>query len=169
MTERLSFILSSWDRLNRSVSAWLERIAIVAVVGMILGTLIDVMGAKLFQWPMPAGTEVIYLLQVITIAGAIAITKIDGGHVRIEYVDSLPRRGRAFFSILASILGLSLFIILCWQSYLFAQSMRINNEVTATARIVLYPFVLWVALCCIPVVSILLKELISTLLEISKK
>jgi TRAP-type C4-dicarboxylate transport system permease small subunit len=169
MIERLGVIVSKWGKLNYFVSSWFERIAIVAVMGMILGTLIDVVGAKLFQWPMPAGTEAIYLLQVITIAGTIAITKIDGGHVRIEYVDSLPKRGRAFFSILVSILGLSVFIILCWQSYLFAQSMRINNEVTATARIVLYPFVLWVALCCIPVVSILLKELISTLLEISKK
>lgn len=167
--EKLSAVLTRWDRFNHSWGIWFERIAIVTVVGMILGTLIDVVGAKLFQWPMPAGTEVIYLLQVITIAGAIAITKIDGGHVRIEYVDSLPKRGRAFFSILVSILGLSLFIILCWQSYLFAQSMRINNEVTATARIILYPFVFWVALCCIPVISILFKELVSSLLEFTRR
>ena len=72
MIERLDVILSNWERLNYSVSAWFERIAIVTVIAMILGTLVDVVGAKLFQWPMPAGTEVIYLLQVITIAGTTA-------------------------------------------------------------------------------------------------
>jgi TRAP-type C4-dicarboxylate transport system permease small subunit len=169
LIERLSVILNRWGRINHSLSVWFERIAILGILGMILSTVIDVVGAKLFRWPMPAGTEIVYLLQVIAIAGALAISKIDGRHIRIEFVDKLPKYSRAFFNILATLLGLILFIILIWKSYEFAQSMMINNEVTATARITLYPFVLWFTLCCVPVSLILLKELFSSLLEIIKK
>jgi TRAP-type C4-dicarboxylate transport system permease small subunit len=169
MRQSLSSILSKWEKVNYSVSIWLERISMLAVVVMMIATFIDVVGAKLFTWPMPAGTEVVYLSQVIAIAAAIAITKIDGGHVRIEYVDALPHRGKAFFGIIVSVLGLALFVMFCWQSFLYADSMRINNEVTATARILLYPFIFWVALCSIPVISILLKDLLRSSLEVAKK
>jgi TRAP-type C4-dicarboxylate transport system permease small subunit len=169
MRQRLSNILSKWEKVNYSVSIWFERISMVAIVIMMLATFVDVVGSKLFTWPMPAGTEVVYLAQVIAIAAAIAITKIDGGHVRIEYIDALPRRGKAFFGIIVSILGLALFVTFCWQSFLFANSMRTDNEVTATARILLYPFVLWMALCAIPVISILLKDLFSSSLEVTKR
>jgi TRAP-type C4-dicarboxylate transport system permease small subunit len=167
--EGLSAGLNRWERFNLSLSLWFERIAILGMVGIILATIIDVVGAKFFHWPLPAGTEVVYFLQVIAIAGALAISKIDGRHIRLEFVDNLPKSGRALFHILASLLGLGLFIILCWTSFEYAQSLRINSEVTSTARIVVYPFALWLALCCLPMVLILIKELISALVEIISK
>jgi TRAP-type C4-dicarboxylate transport system permease small subunit len=157
------------EKFNNTLSVWLERVAIVAVVGMILATMIDVVGAKLFHWPLPASTEIVYLFQVIAIAGALAISKIDGRHVRIEFIDKMPQPGRAIISSLVSLFGLGLFIILCWQSYGYAQQFRINKEVTANARIIFYPFALWLALCCIPMILILLKDFISSLVEIIKR
>src|SRR4030042_7077444 len=155
--------INSLDRFNNKFSLWLEHIAIVGVVGMIIGTMIDVIGAKLFHWPLPAGTEAIYLLQLIAIAGALGFSKIDGRHVRIELIDELPQPAIGIIHSIVALLGLGLFIILTWASYDYALALRANNEVTATAKIALYPFAFWLALCCIPMVLILLKEFVSSL------
>lgn len=162
---KINNILNRLEKFNYRLSVWLERIAILAVVGMILGTMIDVVGAKLFHWPLPAGIEAVYLLQVIAIAGALAISKIDGRHVRIELIDQLPQPAIGIIHSLVALIGLVLFVILTWASYDYAQALRTNHEVTATVKIAIYPFALWMALCCIPMILILVKEFISSLLE----
>jgi TRAP-type C4-dicarboxylate transport system permease small subunit len=157
------------EKFNYRLSVWFERIAIVGVLGMILGTMIDVIGAKLFHWPLPAGTEAIYLLQLIAIAGALSISKIDGRHVRIELIDRLPQPAIGIVHSLVALFGLGLFVLLAWASYDYAQALRTNHEVTATAKIAIYPFALWLALCCIPLILILFREFISSLMEIKRR
>src|SRR4030042_2831217 len=102
---KLDNAINKLDKFNNKFSVWLERIAIVAVVGMILGTLIDVIGSKLFHWPLPAGTEAIYLLQLIAIAGALSISKLDGRHVRIELIDRLPQPAIGIIHSIVALLG----------------------------------------------------------------
>jgi hypothetical protein len=54
-----------------SLSGWFERVGLIAMVGMALTTLIDVVGSKGFQWPLPGSTEIIGVLQVLAIAGGL--------------------------------------------------------------------------------------------------
>lgn len=161
--------LGRLDKLSHLLSDWFERIAMLGIVGIIIATLIDVIGAKIFTKPLSAGTEVVYFLQVIAIAGALTATKIDGKHIRLEFVDSLPRRIKNIFNFLAALLGLGLFFLLAWQSYEYAQTLRIAHEVTSTSRIPLYPFVLWIALCCIPLCLVLLQEMVKSAIEVVKR
>ena len=157
------------EKINFIIGTWFERLAIIAVLGMILGTMVDVIGAKAFHRPLPAGTEAIYLLQVIAIAGSLAISKIDGRHVRIELIDRLPQPALGIVHGLVALLGLGLFLFLTWASFDYATALRINHEVTATERIPIYPFAIWLALCCIPMMLILCQDFISSLLEMKKK
>ena len=165
----ISNTVSRLDKFNRQVSVWFERIAILGVLGMIIGTLIDVIGAKAFHAPLRAGTEIVYLMQVVAIAGALAISKIDGRHVRIELIDRLPQPALGIIHSIVALLGLALFILLAWGSFLYAESLRVNNEVTANVRATLFPFAIWQALCCLPLVLILISEFVTSLREIKKK
>lgn len=105
-------------KLNNLISVWFENIAIVAIVGIIVSNLVDVIGAKLFGKPIAAGTEIVYFLQVIAMAGALAITKIDGKHIRLEFVDSLPERPKTSFTFYPLYWGLR---------YLFSFSGKVLN------------------------------------------
>jgi TRAP-type C4-dicarboxylate transport system permease small subunit len=151
------------------LSVWFERIAMVSIVCIILATLVDVIGAKIFHKPLSAGTEVVYFLQIIAIAGALAITQIDKRHVRLEFVDSLPKRLRGIFNFIAAILGLGLFVLLAWKSIEYAQSLRNANEVTAASRVPLFPFAVWIGISCIPMCLVLIKEMVSSVAEVIKK
>lgn len=164
--------MGRFEKINYVVSIWFERIAIIAILLMILATMVDVIGSKLpgnLKWPLPGGTEIVYLLQVIAIAGALAISKLDGRHVRIELIDKLPQPALGIIHAIVALLGLALFILLSWRSFDYAQALFINNDVTATERIPLYPFAIWLGLCSIPVVLILVREVITSILETRKR
>ncbi len=160
--------LRGLDKLSRIISIWFENIAIVAIVGIIISNLVDVIGAKLFNKPIAAGTEIVYFLQVIAIAGALTSTKIDGKHIRIEFVDSLPGRLKNIIHFIVALLGLALFILLFCKSIEYAQALKSIQEVTAVSRIALYPFALWIAICCIPLCLVLLKELFQSAIGVVK-
>ena len=152
-------------KFTHRLSSWFELIAIFAFLGMMAGTFVDVVGAKGFMWPLPAGLEVVYFCQLIAIAGALAYSEIDGRQIRVElFVDKLPRRGRAFFHGLAALLSLGLFIVLTWKSYQYAMSLKAVNDVSSTSRIPLYPFALWLGVCFIPLCLVLLGELLKAIL-----
>ncbi len=168
-TGQANIVLRILDRIAKWSAIWFERIAMVAIVGMIIAVVVDVAGDKLFDLPMSAGTEVVYFLQIIAIAGALAITKIDGKHIRLEFVDSLPPRARNALALITAILGLGLFILLAWKSYDYAMALRNAKEVTAASRIPLYPFAIWIGLGCIPLCLVLLKEIVNSLVEVVKR
>jgi TRAP-type C4-dicarboxylate transport system permease small subunit len=149
-------------KLNYLISTWFENVAIVAIVGIIVSNLVDVIGAKLFNKPIAAGTEIVYFLQVIAMAGALAVTKIDGKHIRLEFVDSLPARLKNVFHFISALLGLALFVLLFWKGIEYTQALKATQEVTAVSRIALYPFTLWLSICCIPLCLVLLKELLQS-------
>jgi TRAP-type C4-dicarboxylate transport system permease small subunit len=116
------------------------------------------------------GTESVYLLQLVAMAGAIAYGQIDGRHIRVDlFVDKFPRKGRAFFHGLAALLSLGLFVILTWKSFQYGVSLRDANEVTMVSRTPLFPFAFWLALCCIPVCLVLIVELLKAISEGIKK
>jgi TRAP-type C4-dicarboxylate transport system permease small subunit len=161
--------VNRFGKFNNTASIWLERIAIIGVLVMMFGTMIDVIGSKVFHWPMPAGTEVVYLAQLVAMGGALAISKIDGRHVRIELIDKLRQPALGIIHALVALLGLAFFFLLTWKSFEYAQSLFMNHEVTATAKIPIYPFAIWQGLCCVPVALILIQDFITSLLEMRKK
>jgi TRAP-type C4-dicarboxylate transport system permease small subunit len=171
VTEQSAFTLfiTRLDKFGRSLSKWFEYIAIIGIVGMIAATTLDVVSSKLFQSPMAAGTEVVYFLQIIAIAGSLAVTKIAGMHIRLEFTDSLSKKVRGTFNFFAALLGLLLFILLTWKSAEYAITLKNAQEVTAASRIPLYPFGFWISLCCIPICLLLLKDILSSVIEVIKK
>lgn len=156
-------------RFTFKLSEWFERIAIIGFLGMVASTLVDVIGSKVFNKPLPVGTEAVYLFQLIAIGGALAISKIDGRHVRIELIDRIPQPARGIVHTLVALLGLLLFILLIWGSYDLAQSLRTNHEVTATSKIPIFPFAIWFGLSCIPMILVLLHDLFTSVMELIKK
>jgi TRAP-type C4-dicarboxylate transport system permease small subunit len=157
------------DKTSYWASVWFERIAMISIVGNIVSVVIDVAGDKIFNQPMSAGTEIVYFLQIIAIAGALAMTKLDGKHIRLEFVDSLPHRIKNVFAFLCAVLGLAIFILLAWKSFDYAMALRSANEVTAASRFPLFPFAIWIGISCIPLCLVLFKEMVNSLVEVVKR
>jgi TRAP-type C4-dicarboxylate transport system permease small subunit len=162
-------LLKILDKASYWSSLWFERVAMLGIAGIIISTLIDVLGDKLFNHPLEAGTEVVYFLQIIAIAGGLAMAQIDNRHIRLEFVDSLPGMAKAIFHFVSALLGLALFIVLSWKSLEYALALKQVNEVTAASRIPLFPFVLWVAISCLPLCLVLFKGMVNSLFEVIRR
>ena len=161
-----------FNRFIRSVTLWssrLEWIGLAALVGMVLTALIDVIGSKFLKWPLPGSTEITGVIQVVAIASGLAYSKIDGRHIRVGFlIDSLSRRGRAALDIFSAALGLGLWVIAAWMTFEFGITLLHRGTHTFLLGVALYPFAMWIALCCIPMCLILLTDLLIAIGKVAK-
>ena len=163
--ERQSWV-TRMDKWTKGFSRSLEWIGVVGFLLMFLANFVDVVGAKLFNWPLPGVTEIISFSQVVAIASTLAITLIIGQHIRVEFiVDRFPKRIRGMITAIGSFLSLVLFILILWQSYRYGQTLQIGGEIGSSIPVPFYPFAYFIAFSCIPVCLVLLMEIIKSLRE----
>jgi TRAP-type C4-dicarboxylate transport system permease small subunit len=147
-----------------SVSSWSERVGLVAMAAMALTTLIDVIGSKVFKWPLPGSTEITSVVQVIAIASGLAFSKIDGRHIRVEFLlEWMPQRGKAALDVFSALLGLGLFAVAGWMTYEHGLSLFNSGTKTFLLGIPLSPFSFWIALGCIPMCFVIIIELVASI------
>jgi TRAP-type C4-dicarboxylate transport system permease small subunit len=159
--------LNRIEKFTRSSSRQLEWIGVIGILLMFLANFIDVVGAKLFLWPVPGATEVISFSQILAIAPAIAFTLLLDRHIRVEFIIMrLPRRIRETICGFSSFLGLVTFALILWQSYLYGQSLQKAGEIGSTSHIPFYPFAYLIAFSCIPVCLAFLVEVLKSLTEV---
>jgi TRAP-type C4-dicarboxylate transport system permease small subunit len=155
---------SKFRKSINSLSSWFERVGLVAMASMALATFIDVIGSKVFKWPLPGSTEMISVIQVIAIAGGLAFSKIDGRHIRVEFLSEwLPQRGKAALDLFSALLGLGLFAVAGWMTYEHGLSLLGSGTKTFLLGIPLSPFSFWIALCCIPMCCVIIIELLTSI------
>ncbi len=161
--------LNQLDKFTRSSSSYLEWLGVAGILLMFLINFIDVVGAKLFLWPVPGATEVIGFAQIVAIAPAIAFTLLLNRHIRVEFiVMRFPKRIRGTINSFSSFLSLMIFVLLLWQSYLYGHSLRKAGEIGSTSHIPFFPFAYLIAFCCIPVCLAFLVEVLKSLSEVVK-
>ncbi len=152
---------------TKRLSQSLEWLGLIGILLMFLVNLIDVIGAKLFLWPVPGATELIGFSQIVAIASTIAMALLLGRHIRVEFIlDRFPRRIRAGISSFSSFLSLILFVFLLWQSLLYGRSLQEAGEIGSTSHLPYYPFAYFIAFCCFPVCLAFLMETIKSLSEV---
>jgi TRAP-type C4-dicarboxylate transport system permease small subunit len=158
--------LNQLDKFTRSFSRSLEWLGVIGILLMFLVNFVDVVGAKLFTWPLPGSVELISFSQIVAIAPAIAFTLILGRHIRVEFIiDRFPKRIRAAITSISSFLSLILFILILWQSYLYGESLQKAGEIGSTSYLPFYPFAYLIAFCSIPVCLVFLMEVLKSLAE----
>ena len=149
------------EKFANSFSSGLNWIAGIALVGMLALIVADIIGAKLFKWPIPGGIEMVGFLGVVVIAFAISQTQILHGHIEVEFlVSRLPETAQRAISGIVYSLGMVLFALLTWQSYDFGHILQMSGEVSMTQGIPFYPVVYGIALCSIVVFLVLLVQFI---------
>lgn len=157
------------ESFTRRWSSHLEVLGVFGILTMFLVNLVDVVGAKLFMWPLPGSIEIISFSQIVAIAPTIAFSLILGRHIRVEFIVSrLPFRIRAVIGAISSFLSLALFLLLLWQSYLYGLSLQKAGEIGSTSHLPFYPFAYLIAFCSMPVSLVFGLEMLKSLIEATR-
>ena len=162
-------MLSKFEKFNRRLSGWFEWIGVAALLLMMSITCIDVVGIKVFRFPITGALDIVIYSQQAAIAFACGIALILGRHVRVEFfVARLPRRAQAVTDSFVFLLGLGFFIMIVWQLSLLGYYYQTGGEVTMEVRMPLYPFAYGIALASIPVCLVFLQEFLSSIARVVK-
>ena len=155
------------ETFTRTFSRSIEWLGVIGLLVMFLVNLGDVVGAKLFTWPLPGSVEVISFSQIVAIASAMAFALLLGRHIRVDFIlNRFPRRFRAVMNGISSLLAFILFVIIVWQSCLYGVSLQKAGEIGSTSHWPLYPFAYFIAFCCIPVCLVFLLEVLKFTFEV---
>src|SRR6266540_5794275 len=101
--------LDRFARINASLSAAAEAVALAAIVFMVVLTCVDVAGAKLFLRPVPGSLDMVMMAQLIAVSFGGAAAMIQGRHVAVEFfVAVIPERPRAALAAVVNLAGLVL-------------------------------------------------------------
>jgi len=163
-------VLRKLEKFNRLLSGWFEWIGLAGLFVVMFITCIDVIGAKLFLKPVFGAIDIVVLGQLVAISFAAAFSLLLGRHVRVEFfVAMLPRRAQAVTDSIVFLFGLTLFILIIWRLCVYGYSLQTGEEVSATARIPLYPFAYGIAVASVPVCLVFFLEFLNSLIRIVKK
>lgn len=92
--------------------------------------------------PITGTFEIVCLLSAIAISFALAQTSVNKGHVAVSLVVSMfPEKVQAVIETMTTTILLILFILLTWQSVVYAQHLQNLDKVTELLFIPFYPFV----------------------------
>jgi TRAP-type C4-dicarboxylate transport system permease small subunit len=159
--------LEKFDRFNQRFSYLVEWVGLAGLLLMMFVTCIDVIGSKIFLLPLPGAIDLVMLSQLFAVSFAVAASLILGRHVEVEFfVPLLPGFVQAVVDCIIQILGLFLFVLICWRLVVYGHSLQVGNEVTSTVRIPLYPFAYGIASAFVPVCLVYLHRFILSISRI---
>jgi TRAP-type C4-dicarboxylate transport system permease small subunit len=144
-------------------------VAGTAIVAMMLLTCADVV-LRYFRRPIPGTYELVCFLGAVAVSFAMAHTSVEKGHVSVSFIVSLfPSKLQRLIECMTNLFGLFLFVLIAWQSTIYANDLYVSREVSLTLELPFYPFVYGIGFSAAVVCLILLSDLTKNALKILEK
>jgi TRAP-type C4-dicarboxylate transport system permease small subunit len=153
-----------FEQLVRRLSRSINRVSEVAVVGLMVIIVLNVVLRKLgLPTAWLQAFDIVGLLGLIVIAFSLAHTAMQKGHISIEVlVTRFPQRVQGIIGTITGILSLGIFSVITWQCVELANRYRESNQTTMTAEIPIHPFLYMMAFCtavlCLAIIVDLIKS-----------
>ena len=162
--------LEKFERFNEKVSLGVEWAGVLAFVFMMLLTTADVIGAKIFLFPIPGSLDLMTLAQLVCMSFALSASYIANRHVQVEFfIPLLPEALQRLTECVIQILVLFFFVIMTWQLFVYGHDLKSYGEVSPTIRIALYPFTYAASIAFIPACLVSSAKVIRSIVEVLKK
>jgi TRAP-type C4-dicarboxylate transport system permease small subunit len=145
--------MQAFEKFSRALARYFEWVGAAGMLIMFVVNLVDVFGAKVFRQPLPGALEVLGFALLVTIAPAIAHGLFLGTHLSIDFIlDKFPRWLRAVINPLIFLACLILFVLICWQSYVYGGSLYRAGEMGSSSKIPFFPFAYLLSISCVPAI-----------------
>lgn len=156
----------------RLVSRIMATIAAFVLVIMMLLTVADVSGRYFANRPIKGSWELIGLLLIIAATWGLAYCQIQRRHIRVGFLlERFRPRVQTIFNSLAYLIGLGGFSVICWQMLVMTRRYISipTGRVSETAGVLLWPFMLMLAIGAAMLAIQLLIDLLHSLAEAVRK
>lgn len=151
---------STFGTVIEKLSKWMQVISGIALLFIMFLTVADVCLRNLFQKPIVGTFEIVGLGGAIIIGFAIPITSFMRGHIFVDFfIQQFSKGTQAAFNIVTRLMGITIFILIAWNLFIYAGSLYASGEVTLTRNLPFYPIAYGLAGCCIMECLVLLVDI----------
>jgi TRAP-type C4-dicarboxylate transport system permease small subunit len=114
--------------------------------------------------PTRGSNDVVQILLLIVAVFAMGYTQVMKRHPFIPIIiDRFPGRAKKIIASITTMLGIVIFTVLTWQSFMLSERMRVTSSETASLFIPVYPLIYCVALGGIIISAALIVDLVAIL------
>jgi len=155
-------VLEKKIRSVNKVFVWIAGFFLAAITVL---TCADIV-LRLVWRPILGAVELSAFFGAVVTAFSLGYTQMMKGHVVVDiFVERFPKKTRRVLNMISYLICMIFFALLAWQISKHATNLWRTREITETLRIAFYPFVYAVAIGCIILSLVLLKDLLNTLLR----
>lgn len=135
----------------------------IALLGMVFLTCADVVGG-LFEHPVLGSEEIVGLMGAVVLAFGLPLTHRERGHIGVDLLYRLfPDKMKRIVDIGISVVTCIFFVLVAWQSYLYAAEMKKVGLVSLTIQFPVHYVIYGVFLGSLILAIIIFVELVEQL------
>jgi TRAP-type C4-dicarboxylate transport system permease small subunit len=154
--EKISNELSKWF-------SWIGGVALLSLTGIACANmLMRPIGA-----PITGAYELVGFFGALVVALPLGYAQITRSHISVDILSTrYSKRTQRVVNLISSFLCMIFFILVAWQSAIYASTIWKRGETSETLRIIYHPFVYLVALCCLLLALVLLVDFLKSIVFI---
>lgn len=139
--------MKKFAKVITKISQVLDRAAGFCCFAMMVLVACNVIGRKIFNFPITGTIELVQILFALTVGLALAHCAVMGGHITIDFVaEYLPE----WFQKIARFLTITITVVTVavsgWMLVGYADTLRETGRYTGSLKIAYYPFVYLIAI-----------------------
>jgi TRAP-type C4-dicarboxylate transport system permease small subunit len=130
-----------FERLTR----WLHYLSGALLIGLMVLTVVNILGRSLFDTPVPGAVELTEIGMVAIVFMGLAYAQERGDHIRVELLyEKFGARGRRVLDLFATLVSFVTVAVMTWRLWAYASQLAVSGRTTSVLRIPL-SWVAWVA------------------------
>lgn len=157
-------MISALDAIGSRLSQWFSWIGGIALLGMTAlacaNMLMRPMGA-----PIAGAYELIGFLGALVVAFSLGHSQLNRAHISVDILTTrYSEKTRRLIDAVNSFLCMIFFLLVTWRTAHYATTIWRRGETSETLRMIYYPFVYGVSLCCLLLAVLLMVNFLKALL-----
>ena len=148
------------------LSTVLNVVVCLVMFGMMMLTALDVILRYIFNSPILGVLEITEFMMVVIVFFSMSYTQAEKKHVAVDFfVTRLSERKQHIIDLMSYVIYFLILAGICWKSIAKGLELLATNEVSMTLSIPVFPFFFVVALGCVAMCLILMRDMRNTVRE----
>jgi TRAP-type C4-dicarboxylate transport system permease small subunit len=154
--EKIGHTLSKWF-------CWIGGVALLSLTGIACANML----LRPLGSPITGAYELVGFLGAVVVALPLGYAQITRSHISVDILATrYSKKTNRIMNAISSFLCMIFFILVAWQSAIYASTIWKRGETSETLRIIYYPFVYVVAFCCLLLALVLLVDFLKSIVLI---
>ena len=139
--------MKKFSKIIYKISQVLDRAAGFCCFAMMVLVACNVVGRKVFNFPLTGTIELVQILFALTVGLALANCAVKGGHITIDFVaDYFPEQIQKIARFITVTITIVTVTVSGWMLVGYADTLRETGRYTGSLKIAYYPFVYLIAI-----------------------